>query len=150
MGAVKDFVIRIMNGGNDALVAASEWWAEEHCHAEAAAERLGLVVDCPDDEPVTVTRIVNAMEKEITGLRLAVRVIKRGPLLGEPWVSTSERLPDEETPVLVCCEGGEVVKVAWRKSGHKLWFVESGVTFGITHWQPLPKPPGEPCPCPVC
>jgi hypothetical protein len=51
------------------------------------------------------------------------------------WISVAERLPPNGTQVLVACDTGYVT-AGWQWFGK--WNGE-----GITHWMPMPEPPGE-------
>ena len=70
------------------------------------------------------------------------------------WISVDERLPEENTPVLVCYIGyndgqPHTEGVACINYGSWCWYEdidadndeEAAVT--ITHWMPLPEPPGK-------
>ena len=68
------------------------------------------------------------------------------------WISVKERLPEEETSVLVWAEwaddpGGYSCELAMLCDGN--WY-NNGVIAGelhykltVTHWMPLPAPPKE-------
>lgn len=72
------------------------------------------------------------------------------------WISVKNRLPDEKTPVLVTWTGisGKVHSDAVAAIIHGKWYwweisVEDSLEFEnkctfvqITHWMPLPPPPG--------
>lgn len=73
----------------------------------------------------------------------------------QQWIPVSERLPDDNTPVLVYCvnttiQGGAVRHMGSLDSG-KFWFLKTKpdlVSFPfhdwkVTHWMPLPEPPQE-------
>jgi hypothetical protein len=71
----------------------------------------------------------------------------------QPWVSVSERLPDDGVPVLVTYIGFNDGKP--HSDGVAKWSIEenayvggwllesdsSEVTVEITHWKPVPEPP---------
>ena len=57
------------------------------------------------------------------------------------WISVKERLPEEQQRVIVRCEriGTSVGWILWGE-----WMTDIGPSAGkITHWMPLPAPPGE-------
>jgi len=58
------------------------------------------------------------------------------------WTSVSERLPEYGMDVLVRANGSIEVAVVLRGEGGVFW--SSGYVDGleVTHWMPLPKPPG--------
>ena len=64
------------------------------------------------------------------------------------WISVKDRLPDDETPILLKLEK-EILKSnmhsGYYKEG-KPFIVASVFAFDapkITHWMPLPEPPKE-------
>jgi hypothetical protein len=75
----------------------------------------------------------------------------------QPWVSVSERLPDDGVPVLVTYIGFNDGKP--HSDGVAKWSIEenayvggwllesdsSEVTVEITHWKPVPEPPKGEC-----
>ena len=58
------------------------------------------------------------------------------------WISVGERLPDEDTFVLVVC-GREMFVINYIRDGR--WYdgcwESTTCDFGITHWMALPTPP---------
>lgn len=54
------------------------------------------------------------------------------------WISVDERLPDCDGSYIVATSKGAVCTAHWWTKGHR-W---SG-RLRVTHWMPLPKPPGE-------
>ena len=65
------------------------------------------------------------------------------PTLTPPneWVSVEERLPEEKQRVIVRCErvGTSVGWILWGN-----WMTDIGPGTGkVTHWMPLPAPPGK-------
>lgn len=74
---------------------------------------------------------LSALEGFIAGL----------PAAGESkWISVKERLPELNTAVIVAVDDGHVFQALYAYDGWELW---DGCTCNITHWMPLPRPPGE-------
>lgn len=71
------------------------------------------------------------------------------------WIPVSERLPDNNTPVLVYCENTTIQGGAVRHIGsldsYGFWFLKTKPDIAsfpfhdwkVTHWMPLPEPPKE-------
>lgn len=97
----------------------------------------------------------------VANLRAAVRVLRDGalPLSGEAgWLSTSERLPDQEVPVWTYLDGkiGQYARIdfgdgwLWCNCYDSAYFDGNKWRYGDTIsddgyqptlWQPLPEPP---------
>ena len=65
-------------------------------------------------------------------------------LKADRWIPVSERLPEEETDVLICNENGDIELSSGSYSTELenvfIWYT-SGWRFGkVTAWQPLPQP----------
>lgn len=61
------------------------------------------------------------------------------------WISVKERLPEEWVEVLVFVPGVGC-EIAWFCGAVNLWrwvWTGESVTLDVTHWMPLPSPPGE-------
>jgi hypothetical protein len=56
------------------------------------------------------------------------------------WVSVEERLPDQCDEECICSDGKEVTCLIFKTDGFYSLVFEV-IVAGITHWQPLPKPP---------
>ena len=60
------------------------------------------------------------------------------------WIPVTERLPDTEDRVLVCCKtkkGLQTINMAYLFNG--TWHGQGSMS-GVTHWMPLPElPKGE-------
>lgn len=56
------------------------------------------------------------------------------------WIPVSERLPENDTAVIVATDNGVVFQCLYAYDGWDLW---DGYTVNITHWMPLPNPPKE-------
>lgn len=63
------------------------------------------------------------------------------------WIPVGERLPEDAGDVIVFDAHENCVLVAAYSSYWKLWTTEVGdiadTVFEVTHWQPLPEPPGK-------
>lgn len=60
------------------------------------------------------------------------------------WISTKDRLPEEDGEVLAVLFGR--VYMVWHLAITKQFETPSGMVWGIddvTHWMPLPEPPKE-------
>lgn len=57
------------------------------------------------------------------------------------WISVEDRLPERFNRVLVYRKGGKVEQ-GFRDVGD-WWKIYGTRTKHITHWMPLPEPPGE-------
>lgn len=95
-------------------------------------------------------------EDSIAG-KVAIKKIKEAPAvsLNPHWIPVTERLPDNNNPVLVYCTnttigGGYITHIGSFNSG-RYWFLraEPGIAtfpvreWQVTHWMPLPEPPKE-------
>jgi hypothetical protein len=58
------------------------------------------------------------------------------------WIPVTQKLPDDETAVLIALDDGEVW-TGYMDAGE--WHYVSGdlMEAKVTHWQDLPEPPGE-------
>lgn len=56
------------------------------------------------------------------------------------WISVDERLPDENGRFLTVDEKGDMMVCYWEE--HFGWFAMVCNKNAITHWMPLPEPPG--------
>ena len=68
-------------------------------------------------------------------------ILFRGEIHEQRWIPVTERLPERYAAVIVCREGGKVEQ-GYRDIGD-WWKVYGTRTKKITHWMPLPEPPGE-------
>ncbi len=67
-------------------------------------------------------------------------VLIAGGVTVREWISVKEQLPDTMKPVIVCRKGGKVEQGFRDLNGW--WKVYGTRTKNITHWMPLPQPPG--------
>ena len=56
------------------------------------------------------------------------------------WISPGERLPEENTTVLIALRDGHVFQAHYAYDGWDLW---EGFTGDIVVWMPMPNPPKE-------
>lgn len=59
------------------------------------------------------------------------------------WIPVEERLPEQDTLVIV--GGYGEVATGFYHEKHGLWITHAEIDF--THWMPLPEPPKEEPPC---
>jgi hypothetical protein len=74
------------------------------------------------------------------------------PMLSEQWIPCSERMPEDNTEVMVHCAfadeygswtgAGFHVPTGW-KSQDSMIMDDIPIAFPVTHWMPLPQPPKE-------
>jgi len=60
----------------------------------------------------------------------------------ELWISAEDRLPETDDHVLCCTRtkaGRQNIVIGYYMDG--LW--RCGMNSNVTHWMPLPEPPGE-------
>ena len=69
--------------------------------------------------------------------KIADHLIQHGVTVQE-WVSVEDRLPEENTTVIVATDNGIVFQCLYSYDGWNLW---DGNEVNITHWQPMPQPP---------
>ena len=69
--------------------------------------------------------------------KLSDHLIANGITVQE-WVSVEDRLPEENTTVIVATDNGIVFQCLYAYDGWNLW---EGNEVNITHWQPMPQPP---------
>ena len=63
----------------------------------------------------------------------------------DSWIPVSEKLPEDETDVLVCNAKGDMIVCRGSRSteieGEFIWYVCDWRYGNVTHWKPLPKAP---------
>jgi hypothetical protein len=61
------------------------------------------------------------------------------------WTPVAERLPDDDTTVLLALPDGYVTLGWFDDNGPRWWECESGeLAHGVTHWADLPAAPAPP------
>jgi hypothetical protein len=150
MGHVKDLLVTIHNGGDDAVQAAVALAGlEKHMQAQVAIDNAtGDITDIvtvlrgagfaalspsADSSASLLHYCVNHAADEIERLRDERR-----------WIPVEERLPGPNEPVLIYTEvlGRHVASV--DEEGE--WFCDYGGEWlfpNVTHWMPLPEPPAQ-------
>lgn len=68
---------------------------------------------------------------------IADHLISNGVTVQE-WISVEDRLPEENTTVIVATDNGIVFQCLYSYDGWDLW---DDNDVNITHWQPMPQPP---------
>ena len=84
----------------------------------------------------------------MAGNEHAMKKIKDAPTVdaGPKWISVEERLPDEDDLMnngefIVMIKGAVNATTLLFDGGE--WTDEAGTPYPVTHWMPLPEPPGE-------
>ena len=78
-------------------------------------------------------------EPVTTYAKLAIDALeKENGVTVQEWVSVEDRLPEENTTVIVATDNGIVFQCLYSYDGWDLW---DDNDVNITHWQPMPKPP---------
>ena len=77
-------------------------------------------------------------DQKIEGLADDVIDIIDNDLTVQEWVSVKDRLPEENTTVIVATDNGVVFQCLYSYDGWDLW---DDNDVNITHWQPMPQPP---------
>lgn len=77
-------------------------------------------------------------DQKIEGLADDVIDIVANGLTVQEWVSVKDRLPEENTTVIVATDNGIVFQCLYSYDGWDLW---DDNDINITHWQPMPQPP---------
>lgn len=86
--------------------------------------------------------VYNGMLKEIENEEKQKNTKEQEPK-GE-WIPVSERLPEDETEVLVCSNLNNIAVCIGSRSteikGAFIWYTSSWMFGEVVAWQPLPKP----------
>ena len=61
-------------------------------------------------------------------------------LIDSGWISVDEKLPDENTDILIACDWIDVGMSAWHENG-QFFFLDAEPASNVTHWMPAPKAP---------
>lgn len=78
-------------------------------------------------------------EPVTTYAKLAIDALeKENGVTVQEWVSVEDRLPEENTTVIVATDNGIVFQCLYAYDGWDLW---DDNDVNITHWQPMPQPP---------
>ena len=78
-------------------------------------------------------------EPVTTYAKLAIDALeKENGVTVQEWISVNDRLPEENTTVIVATDNGIVFQCLYAYDGWNLW---EGNEVNITHWQPMPQPP---------
>ena len=104
-------------------------------------ENLRLIATCWSISPfVSKEKHSGAVDM----LREVEREVKKAPLLTPPneWVSVEERLPEQKHNVLAYSPKSGVAEADYA-DGVWMQYRWSAVMDGVTHWMPLPTPPGK-------
>lgn len=87
---------------------------------------------------------------DIEAMNVAISALKEREERAMNWISVKERLPEEETDVLLCFEDGTMIvgfylvlfdETIWNAIKDIEWYSECEAT--PTHWMPLPELPKE-------
>ena len=95
--------------------------------------------ECPKDCPYADDDMSECQAKV---MRDALALLQE-----QGWIPITERLPKDDTDILVYCTDGEESRIVAVNYANGIWFDcifnTVMVVKNITHWMPLPKPPTE-------
>lgn len=99
---------------------------------------LGSCDDCPQN--------TRRCQYDVDFSRMDIcQMIDEAPTVGS-WISVEDRLPEENLEYLVYAtdEDGErfVTTDHWNKYVRQWYLFDNGSSTTVTHWMPLPEPPG--------
>lgn len=121
--------------------------AVESAQGEISAQCLTEKDDCLEWNGAKCEEILRALIQQPESFMSHNARLQRKPDIGDGWVSTSERLPDNQQKVNFIVKSGEF---AGEVLGGKFvdmgqgasYFSTPGVAFSATFWRPLPPGPG--------
>ena len=77
---------------------------------------------------------------KVTGIFCPACCRKRNGYKFGEWIPVREKLPENDTAVIVATDHEMVFQCLYAYDGWDLW---EGYPVNITHWMPLPEPPKE-------
>ena len=93
------------------------------------------LIELLDQAPGHANSEIYSLEKIVDYL------IANGVTVGDKWVSTAERLPEIDQPVLVWTPYGRYHEAATYTGTEWVVNWDYSEIYGVTHWMPLPEPP---------
>lgn len=98
--------------------------------------------NCPYYEPSEYGCCDNLIKDALSVIEELQAEIER---IQPKWISVSERMPEDESDIIVYCDDGEESRIVACNYDNGVWFdcvFNTVMVFkNITHWMPLPKPP---------
>lgn len=76
------------------------------------------------------------VQKYVEALQMGIDALRTS----KGWIDVNERLPEENTHVIIATDDGHVFGCLYTYDGWDLW---EGNEVNITHWQPFPESPKE-------
>lgn len=104
---------------------------ENYISLERAIERMYEVTEECGTDRIFIDRIIDELENLPSSPNICIH---------PRWTPVSERLPEDNTAVIVATDNGMVFQCLYAYDGWDLW---DGYKVNITHWMPLPEPPKE-------
>lgn len=98
---------------------------------ERAIDRMYEVTEECGTDRIFIDRIIDELENLPSSPNICIH---------PQWIPVFERLPENDTAVIVATDNGMVFQCLYAYDGWDLW---DGYTVNITHWMPLPEPPKE-------
>ena len=84
---------------------------------------------------------INQLLDEIKHLKPTICTVDEEiEVVDRRWIPVTEKLPEDNTAVIVATDNGIVFQCLYAYDGWDLW---EGNEVNITHWQPMPQPPKE-------